>query len=322
MKKKIILGLPRSFDMYKRIIQNLEFHHFEVIDISYDEHGFKIKKLKDKIIHAFRKIILKDYDYKSQLKIKPHENEILNKLNAIEGQADFSLIIRSDIYPLSIIKKIKQKTRKMVGYQWDGLHRFPAIYKHIALYDKFYVFDEMDKNYPNVQLIHNFYFDNDVEFTTEIKQDFFFIGTYMEKRMPKINRLLEVLDHLNMTYQVKLLTNKTLNLDNKKIEVTNQIINNEDYLKVLKSSKICLDFLNDTHQGLSFRTFEALCYDKKLITNNASIKHYDFYHPNNIFIWDNNDDDLKSFLSLPYQTIESSIKQKYSFGRWIENILK
>jgi hypothetical protein len=322
MKKTIILGLPRSFNMYKRIIQNLEFYNFEVIDISYDEHGFKIKSFKDKLIHAFRKIMLKDYDYKSQLKIKNYENEILNKLNNIDNQADFSLIIRSDIYPISIIKKIKNKTKKMVGYQWDGLHRFPAIYKHTPFYDKFFVFDSNDLSYPNVHLTTNFYFDYDVETKFEIKQDFFFIGTYMEKRMPKINQLLKVLDNLNMTYQVKLLTNSSINLDNKKIEVTNEIVNYNNYIEVLKSSKICLDFLNETHRGLSFRTFEALCYDKKLITNNISIKDYDFYNPNNIFIWDNNDEDLNSFLSLPYQTINPNIKQKYSFGKWIENILK
>ena len=80
MKKKIIIGIPKTFDMHKCIIKNLEHYNFEVIDISFNEHGFKIKNYKDKIIHGFRKVILKDYDYKSQLKIKPYEKEIINKI--------------------------------------------------------------------------------------------------------------------------------------------------------------------------------------------------------------------------------------------------
>ena len=87
-------------------------------------------------------------------------------------------------------------------------------------------------------------------------------------------------------------------------------------------SKICLDFLNETHTGLSFRTFEALCYDKKLITNNISIKNYDFYSHENIFVWDeNNENELNYFLNLSYKSIDKNLKEKYSFGNWIEKIL-
>lgn len=322
MKKTIILGLPRSFDVYKRIIQNLEFYDYEVIDISFDEHGFKIKKNTNKIIHAVRKIFLKDYDYKSQLKFKPYQKNIINKLNNIIGQAEYALIIRSDIYPLSVIKLIKQKSKKIVGYQWDGLNRFPGIYRHIPLYDKFFVFDEKDKNYPNVILTHNFYFDYDDNLTRPIKQDFFFIGTYVKNRMPKIEALLSVLDEIKMTYKVVLVSNKPISTNNHKIIIQEQFIPYEEYLEDMKSSNICLDFLNEKHAGLSFRTFEAMFYNKKLITNNTTIKNYDFYNPNNIFIWSDNPNDLKKFLFLPYINFDFSIKEKYGFKNWLDNLIK
>jgi len=322
MKKKIIIGIPKTFDMHKCIIKNLEYYNFEVIDISFNEHGFKIKNYKDKIIHGFRKVILKDYDYKSQQKIKPYEKEIINKINLINGQADYALIIRSDIYPISIIKLIKEKSKKIVGYQWDGLDRFPGIYNHIPFYDKFFVFDEKDKNYPNVSLTNNFYFDFNKSETSEIKQDFFFFGSFIKSRMTKIESLLNVLDNIQMTYKVVLVSKENLELDNKKIIIKNQFISYEDYLIELKASSICLDFLNEKHSGLSLRVFEALHFNKKLITNNLTIKNYDFYNSNNIFIWNENDEDLKKFLNKKYQIIDQSIKKKYSFGSWIENILK
>ncbi|MFA9289623.1 MAG: hypothetical protein ACEQSF_00145, partial [Solirubrobacteraceae bacterium] len=291
-------------------------------DVSYNEHNFRIKNPIDKLIHAFRKLFFNDYEYKTQLKIKNAKTEILNKIESIETKVDYALIVRSDIYPIDIIKKIKDKSKKTIGYQWDGLHRFPVIYKHIAYYDKFYVFDEKDKNTQNVSLLNNFYFDYDAKQDDAIYQDFFFVGTYIKERMSKIESLLTVLDDLQMTYKVILLSNQSIKCNNSKIEITNKPLAYDDYLAYLKSSTICLDFLNNTHNGLSFRTFEALCFDKKLVTNNKNVKKYDFYHPNNIFILEkDNYNKLKDFLQKPYVKIEEKIKLKYGFKNWIEIVL-
>lgn len=40
------------------------------------------------------------------------------------------------------------------------------------------------------------------------------------------------------------------------------------------------------------RTMEAIFSGKKLISNNARLKEYTFYHPNNIFIVDKDNIDL------------------------------
>ena len=63
--------------------------------------------------------------------------------------------------------------------------------------------------------------------------------------------------------------------------------------------------------------FESIFYDKKLITNNKSLKDYDFYHPNNIFILDNNYDKIKEFLAKPFIKIDNEIKEKYDYKNWI-----
>ena len=67
---------------------------------------------------------------------------------------------------------------------------------------------------------------------------------------------------------------------------------------------------------------EALGYKKKLITTNETVKFYDFYHPNNIFIYNGeNHDELTEFLKLPYFPIDENIRKKYSFANWIRYIL-
>ena len=94
-------------------------------------------------------------------------------------------------------------------------------------------------------------------------------------------------------------------------------------LKMVANSKILIDLHHDTlHKGLSFRAFEALGYNKKLITSNSIIKDYDFYNEKNIYLVNNNYSNFDSFLTGNYQEIIPEVKSKYSFKSWINNILE
>ena len=83
-----------------------------------------------------------------------------------------------------------------------------------------------------------------------------------------------------------------------------------------------VDFKTPIHNGLSFRAFEALGYQKKLITTNENIKKYDFYHPDNVFVWDGKDKNgLEEFIQRPYFKIDCAIREKYGFKNWIHYVL-
>lgn len=76
------------------------------------------------------------------------------------------------------------------------------------------------------------------------------------------------------------------------------------------------------HSGLSFRFFEGLYHEKKVITDNIFVKNYDFYHPDNIFITDYKKfDGLKEFLEKPYFPVDQKIVSKYGFDNWIRYVL-
>ena len=96
----------------------------------------------------------------------------------------------------------------------------------------------------------------------------------------------------------------------------------QDNILYSQQSSILADFVINVHKGLSFRVFEALGYQKKLITTNETVKFYDFYHPNNIFVYNGeNNDELTEFLKLPYFDIDENIRQKYCFANWIRYVL-
>lgn len=63
---------------------------------------------------------------------------------------------------------------------------------------------------------------------------------------------------------------------------------------------------------------EALFYNKKLITNNPEIRNFDFFHPNNIFILEQeNLEEIPAFMEKPMYMQPDSLKAKYDVGSWL-----
>jgi hypothetical protein len=70
------------------------------------------------------------------------------------------------------------------------------------------------------------------------------------------------------------------------------------------------------------RTIEMLGANKKIITTNTDIKHYDFYHPNNICIVDRDKVLVPTkFMETPYVPVEDQVKDRYSVNYFILDIL-
>ena len=178
MRPTLILGLPQGLGTNTLFVQNLEKSGINTIDISYTEHEFKYKNWREKTVNFFRKVFLNDKEYKNKLKFERHGQHVIDKLNAITTPVEYALLIRADIYPKSVLKQIREKSKTLIGYQWDGLHRFPAIYQYLDLFNRFYVFDKKDLKYKNHTFLPltNFYFElkNDQQLQPEITSDLFF----------------------------------------------------------------------------------------------------------------------------------------------------
>lgn len=79
--------------------------------------------------------------------------------------------------------------------------------------------------------------------------------------------------------------------------VYNHPMNYEDVLQVVAKSDCILEVLQPGQKGFTFRTYEALCYDKKLITNNQDIKNQSFYDSKFIKVYTNIDSSFLEFIS-------------------------
>lgn len=327
--KTILFGMPVVSGLYKLIHENLKYHGFNVIDIVENGESFRYPSFGSWLKVKWRKIVYNDTYAKKQLKWQVLQNNINEKIKQAGG-LDYVLLISGDIYSQEFIRFLKRQSKHgVVNYQFDGLHRFPAIYPLIKEFDRFYVFDPDDLKNPDYPLLPatNFYFDNNLENVPERTLDFYFTGVHMDSRAAVIARFGRYVKERKKTADINILWKR--NGDGRKIypddsiTIIDKIIDFEENINRARQARVLIDFVIDEHKGLSFRTFEALGYQQKLITTNSQVKYYDFYHPNNFLIWDGYDfTALDDFLEKPYVQIDESIRKKYSFGNWINYILK
>ena len=91
----------------------------------------------------------------------------------------------------------------------------------------------------------------------------------------------------------------------------------------MSRSKCILDIPYKGQSGLTIRTIESIGLHTKLITTNKSIREYDFYDENNIFIMDlkNNILPQEDFFENEYKEIDDTIFQRYNITYWTKKIL-
>lgn len=121
---------------------------------------------------------------------------------------------------------------------------------------------------------------------------------------------------------VKLHVNKDKEYNNFEIDkyLSSESITYEELIKLIGQSKSIIDIVSNNQKGLTLRVMESIFFKKKLITNNESIKEYDFYNPNNIFILQFDDiKNLKSFINSEYDELDKRILEKYEFETWVNS---
>lgn len=332
MNKTIILAVPHMYGFDQYLEQNLRFHGFDVINLCYDDRDSYYPSIASRIYGAYQKAVKKDLNYKKKMKFLRYADEIEQKLAALNGRkADYALCVRANIYPKEIIAQIRDHSKVCVNYQWDGVARFPDILEYVDLdyFDQCWVFDPEDVHrYPGhgLKTATNFYFDLPVSPGSR-NQNLYFLGGYESRREERTKRFIEEARRLNIPFDFRIYCKDDrarTAFGNQNITYLNRdtVLSFEENMCNVARSKALVDFAQFDHYGLSFRVFEAMRFDKKLITTNQSVLDTDFYHPDNIFVWNSNHlNDLEDFFRRPYQPLPSEIKQKYAFKNWLGHLL-
>lgn len=315
MKKVLIIAPEYMGYIVKVALELRKCKDVEVIDIHIPV--YKYPNIATKFQNLFLKKISKD------LKFKYRENYI----SEIIGNQSFDtiFIIRPDLFSIIFLKKLKIKCKIFKTYFFDGVDRFPKKIKTIPLFDEVFSFEPKDCKKYGFTFITNFIYEG--KFKTIYKQntkyDVFNITSYDRKRYPLLLKIASLLKKQQQPYKFIVKTEKKI--DNKGLlEIISESIPLNDVKTYIQKSKCMLDLaVIHKHQGLTFRVFEAMGLNKKIITNNKDIINYDFYNPQNILVINTENPVISNhFLNSPYDPVPESIYKKYTLKSWIRTVFK
>lgn len=281
-------------------------------------------KLFHKIINILNIQLLKKRDYYQRLHKKGQDKYYSLCLKNIKNKKyDKILFCRGDRIPDFVLQQLYTQGKQLINYQCDGVEMCPDIFSKSRFFSSIFSFDKEDIiKYPELKLrfITNFYLENYNEII-DVEHDLYYIGVGLQERIEVLENLKKDLPRRNML----LMVGGKQNHDRPSSIIYTDGISYKENLNNVVKSKCLIDIKINVHNGLSFRFFEALYYQKKIITNNSDVINYEFYHPDNIMVVDYNDIDAKkisAFLDTDYIQIDQLIVQRYSFKVWLKRILE
>lgn len=312
--KKILFLCTDHFDLYKIFEKGIiAYSGCEVTTVIYNkfEYKNKIQKVQNFLSKLIFRENLKPY-FSSQATIDSIPKNIIY---------DYVFVICPDLIHIKHLSYLKKISKRTIVYYWDGFDHFPKYKESVAFFDDCFSFDPIDVKKYGLKFITNFYFYED--HNTETNTDLFFLSSY-DSRYPLVEKIVSILEKQNkktIIYQHTNDKNLIQNNQSKSIIFIDKFISFSDTMQLMKQTKIILDIHKNIQHGLSFRVFEAIGLRKKLITTNPDIINYDFYNPNNIFLWKEDTTEIpSSFLNTNYQEIPEEIYQKYSQESWVNEI--
>lgn len=218
----------------------------------------------------------------------------------------------------------------LILWLWNSIKNNSKIEKYKNIYQHVYTFDKNDAIKYDILYQPQFYSEKLAEKykNPKVEEKVVFIG-FDKGRIEYINNIGKQLENLEINTLFHVCKDKKNEYNKEKLEkmwIDKYIMDKTlDYSKVLtmtSSGDTILDVVSENQSGLTLRAMESLFLKKKLITNNQSLREYDFYNPKNILIIENQNDITKEFFSEKYTDIDQKILKKYNVTKWIERILK
>ncbi|WP_379966123.1 hypothetical protein [Epilithonimonas sp. UC225_85] len=262
-------------------------------------------------------------------KLELRQKFILNQLKE-KGFQDQILVINPELIDREYHLKIKRFTKRYIAYLYDSLARHPIDHLIDGVFDDIYSFDKDDiKNYNFKEVNNYIYLDHEDQELQNPAFDVCYLASF-DKRITTMNRIASALDRLQKSYQFIVVGKKTwikkltkFTEDKSSIQYQIKRIDHQDIPHYYRNSKVILDLVRDNQSGLSFRIFEAMALEKKLITDNEKIRDYDFYNANNIWVLNDDCNNLKKdFFETSYQKIPKEIYNKYTLDSWVNTVFR
>ena len=325
---KLLLIMPSFFNYPDLIIDELN-------NMGYDVDYFDDRPSTNAWVKAairINKNLIKTY-------IKKYFDHVMETVSSKKYDVVFLISGQSLSFSENMIRKIKQcqKQARFVLYQWDSQVNFPYIKTVQKYFYKCYSFDKRDvaenKILNFLPLFYSRTYENiGARNNKKFEYDFCFVGTAHPKKYKFIKMMSEQLKSVYpkqfiyfffpspIVFFYRKIRNKELRKAKYK-EFHYVPLKGKKMDDIYEKSRCVLDSAQDGQLGLTIRVIEALGAKKKLITTNEDIVNYDFYCPENIYLYNGKIDLQNIFFNSEYINPDEKIYKKYSLHNWLKEII-
>ncbi|MBF4463859.1 hypothetical protein [Flavobacterium sp. LC2016-12] len=308
-----------SFDNWgfnKHIATTLKQEGHNVNHIDFNNFDFKYPNAFYRIYNFFLKTF-----FQKNLKTMHFGKKIIESLEKTNEMQDVILVIKGDFIDPESVLKLKRFGKKTIAYFNDNTYKCPKIIRVIPNFDEVFSFEKNDCDKYNLKFATNWIYNfTSVPDKKPIEFQVFNVIS-KDKRLPILCKIVQNLKSKNISHKI-LVYDKKNKSKKAKIEFITNHISLPEIEEYINRSQVLLDINRKNQSGLTFRVFESIGLQKKLITTNADIVNYDFYNPNNILVIDENNPDIPvSFFEKEYEEIPEKVYNKYTLKGWIENVV-
>lgn len=329
MSEKMLLIAPVFFNYYKEIIK-------EATELGYDVDYVCDAPSNSNISKAIGRINKKLIEGNTK---KYYTNIVLPLIKDKPYKKVLVIAGMTFAFTPQMIDEIRQmnSNAKFVIYQWDSEKNLPYVKSIHKYFDELYSFDRHDckinSKYNFLPLFYTRIYEeigkNSVD---KFKYDCSYVGTAHPQKYKDINMMSEQLKSIlphqfiyhYMPSKLKYLYHKLFAEEFKKAKWsdfgTNKI-STIDLMEIFRNSKCILDAPQAGQKGLTIRTIECLGAKRKLITTNKDVVNYDFFKPEDIYVYEGVIDKENIFFKAEFKEIEKNIYAKYSLKNWIIKML-
>ncbi len=227
------------------------------------------------------------------------------------------VILPVTIYSKSIMSLYNKYESKFRHWYWNSIFTTVKPNEIGTLNKYIYTFDMKDSIDYKINYINTYYFSGIQLKSEQQKYDICFVGSD-KGRLDYLIDLQTKFENMGLSTYFHIVKSDNSRSDYK----YRKHISYLDTLRIINKSKIILDIVQTGQIGMTQRPLEALFFNKKMITNSLSVRDFDFFHEDNIFIInDNNYNEIKKFVDTDMKEVNQDIKDKYDFKYWIEKII-
>lgn len=227
-------------------------------------------------------------------------DEYINERLKISGDSVFLFYDRNRFsYDADFLKYLRSRYPGIkLAYIFTNIVKYTAATEFGYLsrlndwYDVVYAFDPKDAKrygFSYSPLIYDAdpLYDKD---TMESKENLVFYVGQAKDRLPGLLSCYEKLKQLGIKTDFHIANVKESDAKYSDEIVYNKFITYDECVKSIQRATCLIDVIQGESTGLTIKTCEAVCYNKKLITTNKNVSTYPFYDPRFIRIVESPDD--------------------------------